>query len=191
MIIAITGCIGSGKSFYLNKINELYHFDIYSCDKMTLQAYQNKEVMEQLNKHFNCLVDNKIDKNILKKNLNDNNINILNNIIHPYIKSQIIKIKEKYQDSIAFIEVPLLFETNMDVLFDKSISIFVFKSLRHQRLKNRNQAAYREMLKLEKKQFSNLKKAFLATYVLYSGKNELKNLKRFKKIINKIVKEGD
>lgn len=191
MIIAITGCIGSGKTFYLNKINELYHFDIYSCDDMTRQAYQDKNIMEQLNKYFNCLVDNKIDKSIIKSNLNDRTIDILNSIIHPYIQKQILIIKEKYQNSYAFIEVPLLFETNMDVLFDKSIAISVFKPLRHKRLKNRSNNAYLDMLKLEKRQFSNFKKASLASYVLHSGKNDTKNLKQLRKIMNDILKEGE
>ena len=48
MIIAITGCIGSGKSYILKQINLLHNIDIFSADEFTLQAYENEAIKEKL-----------------------------------------------------------------------------------------------------------------------------------------------
>ena len=42
MIVALTGCIGSGKSFYLNKIKEIYNYPIFDADKIAMTSQQNK-----------------------------------------------------------------------------------------------------------------------------------------------------
>lgn len=183
MIIAITGCIGSGKSYILKQINLLHNIDIFSADEFTLQAYENEAIKEKLNKVFNCVINGKVDKSIIKANLNSDNIKNLNAIIHPYVKDCILDVKSKYQNNLAFIEVPLLFESNMETLFDATISIDIEDELRHKRLKKRNEKAYENMLKLEKQQLSNEEKAKRATYVLKSSENEDLNLKQLNDII--------
>ena len=189
MIIAITGCIGSGKSYIASIIQNHFGYDTFSCDTFTVNAYEDKLVKEKLDKEFNCLVNDKVDKKIIKSKLNDDTIKTLNSIIHPYVKNQILKVKEKYKESLAFIEVPLLFETNMESLFDKSLVISVDETLRHQRLKDRNPNNYQEMIKLEKYQLSNEEKVEKADYVLHSAYNELDNKKQLSNIIDKIVKK--
>lgn len=189
MIIAITGCIGSGKSYVSNLIHTNFKYDTFSCDTFTLNAYEDEEVKSKLNEAFNCVVNNKVDKQIIKSKLNDNSIKTLNSIIHPYVKNQIIKVKEKYKDSIAFIEVPLLFETNMDSLFDYTLAISVSDKLRHQRLKLRNPNNYLSMIELEKYQLSNEEKVKKANYVLHSSEDDIDNLNQLSKIVKEISKK--
>lgn len=188
MIIAITGCIGSGKSYILNKINSIYKIDVFSSDEFVLKAYDDENIKSKLNDVFSCVVNNKVDKTIIKSKLNNSNIDKLNEIIHPFVKKMILDVKRNYKDSIAFIEVPLLFETNMDILFDASIAIDVDDDLRHQRLKNRNPNNYLNMLKLEKRQLSNEQKIKRATYVLKSSENDDLNLRQLNDIIYVINK---
>ena len=183
MIIAISGCIGSGKSYIANKIHEIYGYDVYSSDVFVLNAYEDENVKEKLANSFDCISNGKIDKSIIKSKLNDQSIKVLNSIIHPFVKEQILKVKEKYKDSLAFIEVPLLFETNMDALFDASLVISIEDKLRHQRLKNRDKENYQNMLNLEKFQLSNEEKAKRATYVIKSSEDEDLNLKQLNDII--------
>lgn len=191
MIIAITGCIGSGKSYILNQINKLYNYDIFSADEIAKNSYEDKTIQNKLQLEFNCIINGKVDKDLLKKQLNESTIKKLNNIIHPYVRLKIEELKTKYSNKIAFIEVPLLFESKMEDLFDLSIAIYVDDKLRHLRLKQRNIDSYNSMIKLEKYQFSNEKKASLADYVLYSSDNDLKNIEQLKTIINKIKEVGD
>lgn len=187
MIIAITGTIGSGKTYYLNKINEIYSCAIFSCDEFTLKAYEQKEIIKKLDENFSCLVNDKIDKSIIKSKLNENTIKLLNDIIHPFIIKSILNIKDKYKNDIAFIEVPLLFECNMQDMFDASICISVNEQLRNKRLLKRNADSYSFMKSLEKYQKSSKEKEKLATYVLKTTENEKLNLERLNDIMQVIL----
>lgn len=187
MIIAITGCIGSGKSFYTSKINSIYNYDVFSADTFSKMAYDDESIKLKLNKAFNCVIDNKVNKELIKNKLNDENIKLLNGIIHPFVIDKIKEVKEKYKNSIAFIEVPLLFETNIEYLFDFTISISVNDSLRRKRLLNRNALDYKKMIELEKYQYDNDKKASLADYVINSSEDDSQNLLNLEKIIKNII----
>ena len=187
MIIAITGCIGSGKSFYTSKINSIYNYDVFSADTFSKMAYDDESIKLKLNKAFNCVIDNKVNKELIKNKLNDENVKLLNGIIHPFVIDKIKEVKEKYKNSIAFIEVPLLFETNIEYLFDFTISISVNDSLRRKRLLNRNALDYKKMIELEKYQYDNDKKASLADYVINSSEDDSQNLLNLEKIIKNII----
>ncbi len=189
MIIAITGCIGSGKSYIASLIQTQFGYDTFSSDKIANESYEDELVKEKLDNAFECVVNNKVDKSIIKSKLNEQTISILNSIIHPYVKNEILEIKEKYKDSIAFIEVPLLFESNMEVLFDKSLVISVDDALRHQRIKKRNPQTYQDMLKLEKFQLSNDEKVKRADFVLQSSENDKENLKQLTFIVDLLIKK--
>ena len=188
MVIAITGCIGSGKSYILNKIHTLYGYDVFSSDEFVRLSYKDKQVKEKLNEKFNCIVDGNVDKSIIKRQLNESNINELNAIIHPFVIDKIIEVKENYKQSLAFIEVPLLFESNLEKLFDYTISISVEDLLRHNRLKNRSVENYNDMIKLEKYQLTNQEKAIRADFVLNSLENDDDTLANLNSIIKAIVK---
>lgn len=188
MIIGITGCIGSGKSYILDKIHNIYNYDIFSADKFVSMAYEDNFIKLKLDEVFHCMINEKIDKNIIKSQLNSDTIIILNKIIHPYVIDQINKVKKQYENSIAFVEVPLLFETNLQYLFDYTISISIDDNLRLKRLLNRDKNNYKNMLKLQEHQFSNDKKASLASFVLYTSDDEISNLKNLDDIIKVITK---
>ena len=188
MIIAITGCIGSGKSFYTSKINSIYNYDVFSADTFSKMAYDDERIKLKLNKAFNCVIDNKVNKELIKnKNAAVKFGRFVNGIIHPFVIDKIKEVKEKYKNSIAFIEVPLLFETNIEYLFDFTISISVNDSLRRKRLLNRNASDYKKMIELEKYQYDNDKKASLADYVINSSEDDSQNLLNLEKIIKKII----
>lgn len=186
MIVALTGCIGSGKSFYLNKIKEIYNYPIFDADKIAKEAYNEKEIMDKLKEEFNCVIDNKVDFTLLKSQLNENNINKLNAIIHPYVKKRIQKIKKEYP--ISFVEVALLYESHMEDLFDLVIAISIDDKLRHKRLKKRDNTSYEYMVKLEALQYDNFNKIKNADYVINSTNDDLINLERLKKVIEEIKK---
>ena len=183
MKIAVTGQIGSGKSYLLNQIKNIYHYEVYSSDDFVREAYDDDNIKIKLNEAFNCLIDNKIDKNVLKKNLN-NNYELLNSIIHPYVKNKIINLDDN--NKIIFVEVPLLFESSMDNLFDATIAIDIDDASRHEYLYNRNKINYDYYLMLESLQFDTKTKTKFATYIYHKTKDDTSNLNNLDEIINKI-----
>ena len=65
MLVGITGQIASGKSYILKIIQQL-GYQCYNADLLTLEAYNDKEVKNKLNSHFQCIENDKVNKKILK-----------------------------------------------------------------------------------------------------------------------------
>ncbi|MCI5745485.1 MAG: dephospho-CoA kinase [Erysipelotrichaceae bacterium] len=183
MLIAITGSIGSGKSYLLKLINKHFKYDTFSCDDFVKEAYENEGILNEINKVFNCVNDQILDKNALKNKLDADNIKILNNIIHPFVIKKIKRIKEIYTHQLAFVEVPLLFESNLQYLFDYSIAIFCDDAQRHEALYKRNPKEYKNMLFLESNQLTNEQKAKKANFIIESHFNEQENIVQLKNIL--------
>lgn len=124
MKVAITGTIGSGKTFasdYLRS-QDLYVFD---CDKYNSYLLEtNNDVLNKILEFFPNSVNHLcINKKALAKEVfsNEEKRKKLESIMHPYI---INKIKEEASTHDLFIaEVPLLFESGLDSFFDVIILI--------------------------------------------------------------------
>ena len=50
----------------MHKIHEIYGYEIFSCDAWTLEAYEDKRIIKQLDDVFFCLKNGVIDKKIIK-----------------------------------------------------------------------------------------------------------------------------
>ena len=124
MKVAITGTIGSGKTFVSDYLRskDLYVFD---CDKYNAYLLDtNNDVLNKILDSFPKSVNHLcINKKMLAKEVfnNDDKRKKLESIMHPYI---IDKIKEEASLHDLFIaEVPLLFEAGLESFFDIIILI--------------------------------------------------------------------
>ena len=72
----------------------------------------------------------------------------------------------------------------MKIFFDYVIAVSVDDNLRRNRLKNRDEKSYLEMVKLEKYQLSNEEKCKNADFILHSSVDDADNLSQLDKIIN-------
>lgn len=138
--VAITGNIASGKS-QVEKILQGKGYLVFDADKI---AHEILETSQELKKHFfqfDILENDRISRKKLG-NLVFNNSNLLkelNDIIHPLVKNKILEIFKKYaNEKYIFISIPLLFESNMQDLFDKIILVYCNDDLRLERLIKRN-----------------------------------------------------
>lgn len=183
MIIGITGCISSGKSFVLNLLKN-FGYEVYQTDNFTIDAYENDIIKTKLNEKFNCLKNNKIDKLILKKKINENidNLKTINNIIHPFIYEKVKSLNKK--EKLIFVEIPLLFEANFDKICDVTITISIDDNLRLNLLRKRNKENFAFYQTLEKQQFSQNKKIKLADYVIKNDLNKENMIYQIKSIID-------
>ena len=120
--VAIFGKIASGKSTVL-KCFEDANIPTLSADKVVAELYERKDVINKVNNTFG-LKGSSIDRDILRKHLAENpkDIKKINKIVHPLVKEETKKFLKENKGIVA-VEVPLLYESKMDNLFDVIIAV--------------------------------------------------------------------
>ena len=189
--IAITGGIGSGKSTFCSKLKEK-GFKIHSSDEQVAKIYKNPE------KKFvtylrtiglsKSISKKKIDKKIISKIIFENKQ--IRKKLELYIfkivrkkRSDFIKQEKQKKTKLIFIDIPLLFENNLDKQFNKVISIIATKQVRLQRLKKTRKMTENQFKNITRSQTSDVIRKKKSDYVIYNNST----LKDYKIKINKLI----
>ena len=190
-IIAITGGIGSGKSTFCSKLKEK-GFKIHSSDEQVAKIYKNPE-----KKFVTYLRTIGLSKSISKKNIDKK---IISKIIFEnkqirkklelYIfkivrkkRSDFIKQEKQKKTKLIFIDIPLLFENNLEKQFNKVISIIASKRVRLKRLKKTRKMTENQFKNITRSQTSDVIRKKKSDYVIYNNST----LKDYKIKINKLI----
>ena len=156
-VIALTGGIGSGKSYAL-KVLESNGYQILSSDAIVCDLYEKRKIKLMLKKlfptavkgFFNPVIDRKQISSIV---FNDNQMLIrLTDLITPLVMAEIEKRVKKLSGKI-FVEVPLLFECSYQNNFDGVIVITRDKNSRIESVKKRSNLTEEHILKRMESQF--------------------------------------
>jgi len=192
--IAITGGIGSGKSTFCSKLKEK-GFKIHSSDEQVAKIYKNPE-----KKFVTYLRTIGLSKSISKKNIDKK---IISKIIFEnkqirkklelYIfkivrkkRSDFIKQEKQKKTRLIFIDIPLLFENNLEKQFNKVISIIASKRVRLKRLKKTRKMTENQFKNITRSQTSDVIRKKKSDYVIYNN-STLKDYKiKINKLINKL-----
>ena len=189
--IAITGGIGSGKSTFCSKLKEK-GFKIHSSDEQVAKIYRNPE-----KKFVTYLRTIGLSKSISKKNIDKK---IISKIIFEnkqirkklelYIfkivrkkRSDFIKQEKQKKTKLIFIDIPLLFENNLEKQFNKVISIIASKRVRLKRLKKTRKMTENQFKNITRSQTSDVIRKKKSDYVIYNNST----LKDYKIKINKLI----
>ena len=189
--IAITGGIGSGKSTLCSKLKEK-GFKIHSSDEQVAKIYKNPE-----KKFVTYLRTIGLSKSISKKNIDKK---IISKIIFEnkqirkklelYIfkivrkkRSDFIKQEKQKKTRLIFIDIPLLFENNLEKRFNKVISIIASKRVRLERLKKTRKMTENQFKNITRSQTSDVIRKKKSDYVIYNNST----LKDYKIKINKLI----
>ena len=189
--IAITGGIGSGKSTFCGKLKEK-GFKIHSSDEQVAKIYKNPE-----KKFVTYLRTIGLSKSISKKNIDKK---IISKIIFEnkqirkklelYIfkivrkkRSDFIKQEKQKKTKLIFIDIPLLFENNLEKQFNKVISIIASKRVRLKRLKKTRKMTENQFKNITRSQTSDVIRKKKSDYVIYNNST----LKDYKIKINKLI----
>lgn len=164
--IAITGNIASGKST-VEKIIEDNGYKVYDTDKIAHKILENSEETKEA---FGTIDRKEIAKIVFS---NPEKLKLLESIIHPKVKEEILKIFDS-EEKLVFISVPQLFETGFNNLFDKIIFVTANENLRKERLIKRNSLAPEEAQKRIDAQ-KNLNKKELSDFIIENN-SSLENL---------------
>ena len=189
--IAITGGIGSGKSTFCSKLKEK-GFKIHSSDEQVAKIYKNPE-----KKFVTYLRTIGLSKSISKKNIDKK---IISKIIFEnkqirkklelYIfkivrkkRSDFIKQEKQKKTRLIFIDIPLLFENNLENKFNKVISIIASKQVRLKRLKKTRKMTENQFKNITRSQTSDVIRKKKSDYVIYNNST----LKDYKIKINNLI----
>ena len=189
--VAITGGIGSGKSTFCSKLKEK-GFKVHSSDEQVAKIYKNP-----YKKFVTYLRTIGLSKSISKKNINKK---IISKIIFEnkqirkklelYIfkivrkkRSDFIKQEKEKKTRLIFIDIPLLFENNLEKQFHKVISIIASKQARLKRLKKTRKMTETQFKNIIRSQTSDVIRKNKSDYVIYNNST----LKDYKAKINKLI----
>ena len=189
--IAITGGIGSGKSTFCSELKDK-GFKIHSSDEQVSKIYKNPD-----KKFVTYLRTIGLSKSISKKDINKK---IISKIIFEnkqirrklelYIfkivrkkRSDFIKQEKEKKTRLIFIDIPLLFENNLEKQFHKVISIIASKQVRLKRLKKTRKMTETLFKNIIRSQTSDVIRKKKSDYVIYNNST----LKDYKTKINKLI----
>lgn len=174
--VAITGNIASGKSV-VEEILKRKNFPVLDCDNAVHELYKTdfikKKVVEAF-PDFDILEEGRLSRPKLGKIVfYDSTLRKkLEEIIYPIVKEEIGRFfRQNEGEKIAFVSVPLLFESGFESLFDKIVLIYADDETRIARLIKRNNLTPEQAQNRLNIQMSQDEKTKLAHYVILNNGN--------------------
>ena len=191
--IGLTGSIGCGKSSFSNILKE-HNIPIIDADLKGREIYENKELLEDIEKNFGNSVINK-DGTLNRKNLgkivfsDDEKLKKLNELTHPAIRKMIKDDLDKYKKNgskMAVIDAALLIEGDFMNMLDLVIVITCDEKVQLKRVVIRDNCSEEEAIGRIKSQMPQEEKIKYADFVI-DNSGTLDQLKeKTEKLIKKI-----
>ena len=172
--VAITGGIGSGKSFISNKFTEL-GVPIYNSDvRANIIINSNITVKELLIKNFgdDSFIDGELNKKLISKIIfnNKSKLDLINSIVHPFVyqdyKSWLLIQKASY----TIYESAIIYENNSIHKFDKIIGVISDNKLKISRLLKRGMNM-KTITNIMKNQTDDLEIIKISDFLIYNNLN--------------------
>lgn len=169
--IGITGGIGSGKSVFCEFLKEK-SFVVLNADELAKEllakdaGIKKKVITEFGDEAYKNEIPDK--KYLAEKVFSDpNNVEKINSIIHPVVIKEIEKIFEKYSGTqkIIFVEAALIYEAEMDELFDYIVLVTADEKIREERKKKYDDMSAEEFQKRLNNQIPDSEKKKAADFV--------------------------
>ena len=195
IVVGITGSIGCGKTYLANMISDL-GYSVYNPDKWVGELYKNSDFLNIIKQNFPMTFENGIFNKRSLRNLvfNDKNqLQKLENIIHPFLKKKIKYIIHKFsrKTDIIFFDAALLFEKNWDIYCDYVIVADIDEKTQKQRVMKRDNISADDFYKIIKVQISQTEKCARADFVINTGETENLNKKEILQITDEILNAGN
>lgn len=183
--IAITGKIASGKSKALDLFKSLGAITI-SSDDIVKELYNDEKVTSLIEKSLQIKFSTPIvNKDELRNAiiLDSKKKRKLEKIIHPLVEKKIAEFLKVEINPIRVVEVPLLFESNLDRYFDTIVVIDVSEKTQLERLEKRNKATAMHLFEINKTNKIDINKN-KATYLVNNDCSDKELEKQIKRIFN-------
>ena len=146
LVIGLTGGIASGKST-VSKMLIDFGLAVIDADKIAHQVVEvgtpaYKEIVNAFGEEI-ILTDQKINRPMLGSIIfnNKEKRNILNNIVHPAVRKEMLDQMDqhvKHGSKAVILDIPLLYESQLTHMVEKTVLVYVNKDIQLTRLKARN-----------------------------------------------------
>jgi dephospho-CoA kinase len=169
--IGLTGGIGAGKSTALEALERLGAATL-STDRVVHDLYGDDDVKAAVKERFGPSVvqDGAVDRPALARRAfaTPEDRGWLEEMLWPRVSARIVDWRQELEQAsppprAAVVEVPLLFESGMESVFDATIAVIAEEDVRAQRAGSRGHEALAER---SARQLSQQEKAERATYVV-------------------------
>jgi dephospho-CoA kinase len=174
--IAVTGGAGSGKTFVCSRLKSL-GLEVISADDMAKEAVvPGSAALQKIAGRFGekiLLPDGSLNRKMLRQIITDDDAarNTLENILHreisTLISENVIRL-EKAGHRMVVIEIPLLYELDLQNRFDRVIMVSARRELRIRRLMERDSITRVSAEKLINVQMPDREKIEGADYVVHN-----------------------
>lgn len=184
MIIGLTGGIASGKSTVSNMVKEI-GIPVVDADIVAREVVEQGEpAYEKIVATFGLEVlsdDGSLDRKRLGEIIFHDTSKrlLLNDIVHPAIRKRMLENVEEWKQGgykTIVLDIPLLFESNLTHMVEKTILVYVEHELQVERLKARDNFTTEEALSRINAQMPLLEKIALADEVI-NNQHSLANTK--------------
>ena len=169
-VIGLTGGIGSGKTT-VSKMFEALGVPVYNSDSEAKKIMLLPETIVLLKSNFgndffeNDILNRKKLADLVFKN--PEKLSKLNAIVHPFVKKDFI-VWLKKNENVKFVikESAILFESKTNINCDKIITVIAPLYLRMQRIVERDNLVFHEIVKRINNQLSDEKKVEKSDFVI-------------------------
>ncbi|CCH62606.1 hypothetical protein TBLA_0H03250 [Henningerozyma blattae CBS 6284] len=147
LVVGLTGGIACGKSTVSRRFQEHHKIPVVDADKIAREVVEPGEpAYDAIVNHFGedvLKANGELNREALGKKVfgNPKELKILNNITHPAIRKSILRqilLNYIYGYSICILDIPLLFESKLDIICGVTISVICNEKLQIERLLARN-----------------------------------------------------
>ncbi len=181
MIVGLTGGIGSGKSSAANFFIEL-GIDVIDADEVSKNILDSNlqakdKFLDAFGKEF--LDNNNIDRSLLRSEIfkDEQKKTLLESIIHPLVREQILKFIENSKSIYKIIMVPLIFETKSQSFYDKIIVIDCEEKIQINRASKRDNKSRDNIINIMNAQASRQDRNSIADIIIMNN-DSLEDLKK-------------
>ena len=182
MIVGLTGGIGSGKSSAANFFIEL-GIDVIDADEVSKNILDSNlqakdKFLDAFGKEF-LDTNNNIDRSLLRSEIfkDEQKKTLLESIIHPLVREEILKFIENSKSIYKIIMVPLIFETKSQSFYDKIIVIDCEEKIQINRASKRDNKSRDNIINIMNVQASRQDRNSIADIIIMNN-DSLEDLKK-------------
>lgn len=192
MIIGITGGIGTGKStvsrYLINK-----GYVVIDADFVSREVSERRDILNKLSKEFGSelINDGKLDRRALRKKVfsSSEKVRKLNSILHPPIIEKIkYYIDINSEREIIFLDIPLLFECNLEYLADIVLLVDCREDIQFERVMDRDGVEVEEAKAIIARQMPMECKRKKADYIISNNEGIIELEEKIECFVKKIKK---